>query len=171
MAPQTKKVVDPSLFTADVVEFIRCLYSNDVRFMIVGGEAVIFYGHARLTGDVDFFYDLEISNTERLYKALRDFWSSEIPTLTDPRNLLVPGKIFQFGIPPNRIDLLNQIDGITFADAWPNRSQVILDTEPDSVPFSIIGLEDLILNKSASGRHKDLEDLRYLRDAQTVDSE
>lgn len=163
MAPQ--KIIDPLVFTPDVVEFIRCLSSHDVRFMIVGGEAVIFYGHVRFTGDVDFFYGLEDPNIERLFDALREFWNDEIPTLTDRDVLRSPGKIFQFGLPPNRIDLMNSIDGITFEEAWPRRNRVMLNTQPDMFHFSFIGLEDLILNKRASARHKDLDDLPFLRDA------
>ncbi len=72
------------------------------------------------------------------------------------------GAIFQFGIPPNRIDFLNKINGVTFESAWPNRTIVVLNTRPETTPFSYIGLEDLIKNKRAAGRPKDLDDLAFL---------
>ena len=163
MAPE--KVVDPAIFTSDVVEFISCLYSNGVRFMIVGGEAVIYYGHIRFTGDVDFFYDIDPVNINRLYLALQDFWSNEIPTLEGPEDLGIPGGIYQFGMPLNRIDLLNEIDGVSFQSAWPSRTRVLLGTHPDKVPFAFISLDDLLSNKRASARPKDLSDLAFLEGA------
>jgi hypothetical protein len=65
---------DSSSFSPDIQEFLRLLHVHDVRYLIVGGEAVIFYGHARLTGDVDFFYDVDVDNARRLFAALDEFW-------------------------------------------------------------------------------------------------
>ena len=133
--------------------------------MIVGGEAVIFYGHIRMTGDVDVYYDRSPENATRLYRALEEFWSGEIPGLRNPSDLESPGVIFQFGVPPNRIDLLNEIDGVRFADAWPHRAEVIIATDREPIAVDYIGLEALILNKRASARPKDLDDLPYLEEA------
>lgn len=68
-----------SHFSPDIQEFIGLLSINKVKYVIVGGEAVIYYGYARLTGDVDFFYEASLENTERLYIALDSFWGSAIP--------------------------------------------------------------------------------------------
>lgn len=75
--------------------------------MIVGGEAVIYYGNPRLTGDVDFFYDSSTENTEKLYLALTEFWAGDIPGLNSVDKLQEVCVIVQFGVPPNRIDLIN----------------------------------------------------------------
>ena len=166
-----EKVIDPSHFTPDVVALIRFLHSHEVRFMIVGGEAVIYYGHIRFTGDVDIFYDVSPENTQRLYQALLEFWNGEIPALDGPDDLRAKGQIFQFGLPPNRIDLLNQIDGVEFADAWRKRAVVVLALQPDPLEFSFIGLEDLIENKRAAARAKDLDDLPYLISARDAEPE
>lgn len=66
-------------FSPDTVEFIRLLHRHSVKYLIVGGEAVIFHGHARLTGDVDFFFDGRSENTDNLFEALMEFWEDDIP--------------------------------------------------------------------------------------------
>jgi hypothetical protein len=159
------EIVDASAFSPDIQDFLQVLHTHEVRFMIVGGEAVIFYGHIRVTGDIDIYYDRKDDNALRLYKALEEFWQGEIPELEGPFELEKRGVIFQFGIPPNRIDLLNDIDGVDFDSAWRRRTSVLLEWQSGSTPFSYIGLEDLIQNKRASGRPKDQEDLPFLIEA------
>ena len=159
------EIVDASSFSPDIQEFLRLLHAHEVRFVIVGGEAVIFYGHIRVTGDIDVFFDREHKNAVRLFKALQEFWQGEIPELEDPSELENRGVIFQFGIPPNRIDLLNDIDGLDFEAAWRQRTRVELEGTSEKVPISYIGLEELIQNKKASGRPKDLDDLPFLLEA------
>ena len=155
--------VDAAHFSPDTQEFLRLLHVYGVRYVIAGGEAVIYYGYARLTGDVDVFYDLQANNARRLFQALGDFWSGDIPGVSNAQELVVDGLILQFGRPPNRIDLLNRIDGVAFEEAWSARREVSLASEGDAVPLYYIGLESLIANKQAAGRPKDLEDLAYLR--------
>jgi len=159
------EIVDASAFSPDVQDFLRALHTHKVKFMIVGGEAVIFYGHIRVTGDIDIFYNREPDNAVSLFKALEDFWQGDIPELEGPSELEKRGVIFQFGVPPNRIDLLNDIDGVGFESAWQRRTRVLLESQTGNVPFSYIGLEDLIQNKRASGRPKDQEDIPFLIEA------
>jgi hypothetical protein len=160
-----RETLEPSSFSPDTRDFIHLLHKHSVRYVIVGGEAVILYGHVRLTGAVDFFYDNEPSNSERLYSALAEFWHGSVPGLEEFRELTEDGLILQFGMPPNRIDLLNRIDGVAFADAWRGRTVVDLQTGEGRVPVNYLGLEELILNKERVGRPKDLDDLRFLRKA------
>jgi hypothetical protein len=105
-------------FSPDTAEFIRLLHRHSVRYLVVSGEAVIFCGHARLTGDVDFFFDGSGENAKALFGALMEFWAGEIPGIRSVQELLEPGLVVQFGTPPNRIDLLNAIDGVSFGEAW-----------------------------------------------------
>ncbi len=79
--------------------------------------------------------------------------------------LMQPGLILQFGRPPNRIDLLNQIDGVSFDEAWETRTEVTLVGEAGSFPVHYMGLAKLIENKRAAGRPKDLQDVEYLGSA------
>ena len=159
------EIVDASAFSPDFQDFLRALHTHNVRFMIVCGEAVIFYGHIRVTGDIDVYYDREPDNAVRLFKALEEFWQGEIPQLDGPAGLESRGVIFQFGLPPNRIDLLNDIDGVDFEGAWLRQTRAELSRSDGNIPFSYIGLEDLIQNKRAAGRPKDLDDLPFLLEA------
>ena len=75
-------------------------------------------------------------------------------------------EVFQIGVAPNRIDLLNAIDGVDFGEAWVQRETALLVDEDSEVPIQFIGLDSLIENKETAGRPKDLEDLQYLRHRQ-----
>jgi len=141
------------------------LHKHRVRYLIVRGEAVIYYGYARLTGDVDFFYDREKANAQALYAALAEFWGGSIPEIADWGELMEEGVIIQFGRPPHRLDLVNRIDGVSFQAAWPARHIACLKSQGARIPVLYMGLPDLIRNKQAAGRPKDLQDLQYLRAA------
>jgi hypothetical protein len=134
-----------------------------VRYLVVGGEAVIYYGHVRLTGDIDFFYDSCRENTAALFQALTAFWSGTIPGIERVDELQEEGVIIQFGRPPNRIDLLSRIDGVEFKEAWNGRVTETIRTSEGELPLFYLGLADLICNKEACARAKDLDDLRFLR--------
>jgi hypothetical protein len=90
-------------FSLDTQEFLFLLNKYEVKYLMVGGEAVIYYGYARLTGDVDFFYEMSEENIPKLYQALEEFWGGNIPGIEDVSELNEPGLIFLFGAPPNRI--------------------------------------------------------------------
>lgn len=151
-----------SYFSNDIQEFIMLLSKYKVRYVIVGGEAVIYYGYARLTGDVDFFYELSLKNAAKLYDALNEFWDGKIPGVKTSRDLLSKGTIIQFGIPPNRIDLLNSITAVNFKDAWKKRSKEKIEITGNNYTVYFIGLGELIKNKRYIRRFKDLDDLQYL---------
>jgi len=133
-----------------------------VRYLIVGGEAVIFHGYPRVTGDVDFFYERTPPNARRLFDALFEFWAGRIPGVASPEELREPGIILQFGRPPHRLDLMNRIDGVSFLVAWRTRISVRLETASGWVPARYINLGPLLKNKRATARPKDLEDARFL---------
>ena len=132
-----------------------------VRYVIVGGEAVIYHGHARLTGDMDFFYDPSPENSRRLYDALNDFWRGNIPGIGSPKNLTAKNLIIQFGLPPNRLDLISQISAVSFAQAWKDKIVEKIKMGKNEHPVYYIGLKQLIKNKAAVKRHRDLEDLDF----------
>jgi hypothetical protein len=154
-----------SHFSPDIQEFLFLLSKFRVRYVIVGGEAVIYYGFARLTGDIDFFYEATAQNVSKLYRVLDDFWRGSVPGIQSPHELRSPGVIFQFGVPPNRIDLVSAISGVPFHDAWKSRTREKVRIKKRFCSVFFIGLDHLIKNKNAVRRHKDLEDLKYLRQA------
>jgi hypothetical protein len=167
MAPSPQKRIEASHFSADTLEFIRLLQKHSVHYVIVGGEAVIYHGHARFTGDVDFFYSIEADNPERLFKALQEFWAGDIPSVASPNDLKQPGYVIQFGRPPNRIDLLTSIDGVQFQEAWDTREIITIEEGSTLLSCFMLSLEKLIQNKHASGRPKDLDDLAFLKKRRT----
>lgn len=155
--------MSPSAFSVDCIEFIAILNAHQVRWVIVGGEAVIYYGHIRLTGDVGFFYSSDKENVKKLWNALNDFWDKNIPGNLSENDLAETGSFIQFGVPPNRIDLMNLIDGVEFNEAWETKVVEYIETGQGKILVNYIGLEQLIKNKSVSNRPKDQEDLKYLK--------
>jgi hypothetical protein len=162
MASDPQRRIEASHFSADTLEFIRLLTKHEVRYVIVGGEAVIFHGYARFTGDVDFFYSIEGENPRRLFAALQEFWAGDIPGIRSVEELAEPESVIQFGRPPNRIDLLTNVDGVQFEEAWQTRQIVQIEGDTLQVSTAILSLAKLMQNKRASGRPKDLDDLAFL---------
>lgn len=144
------------MFSKDFKEFAELLNNHGVEYLVVGGYAVGVHGHPRYTGDIDFWIRSERANAERVLEVLAEFGFTTINVSVD--ELITPGKVFQLGRQPFRIDILNTIDGVNFTDCYPRREVFTLD----DVPVTFIGFEDLKINKKASGRHKDLADLEAL---------
>ncbi|MFC1822574.1 nucleotidyltransferase [Thermodesulfobacteriota bacterium] len=152
----------PSHFSKDTKDFLRLLEKHRVKYLIVGGEAVIYYGYARLTGDVDFFFESSEENARKLYETLQEFWEGVVPGLDGWEELVKSGTIIQFGVPPNRIDILTYIDGVSFEEAWLKKVTTSIEISGQAVSVHFIGLEELIKNKEKINRPKDQEDLKYL---------
>jgi len=151
-----------SRFSTDVLEFLRLLGRHGVDYVVAGGVAVSFHGYPRLTGDIDFFYDRTLENSGRLFNALHEFWQGRIPDVQSAAELMEEGMVFQYGRPPNRIDLLNRIDGVTFAEARLGRETVELVGDGEPVTAFYVGKDALIKNKKATGRPKALDDVEHL---------
>lgn len=160
MAPQGQ--VAASSFSEDILAFITLLAKHGVAYVIVGGEAVIYHGHPRFTGDIDFFYDRTEANARRLFACLEEFWNGSIPEVAAVADLLEEGVVVQFGRPPHRLVFLNRIDGLTFADAWQSREAVGITGGDKTARAFYLGKEALIQNKKAAGRPKDLDDAQNL---------
>ncbi|MBS0212617.1 MAG: nucleotidyltransferase [Proteobacteria bacterium] len=135
----------------DFKDFIRLLDEHDVHYMIVGGVAVNALGFVRMTEDIDFWLERSQENADKTLAALLEFGFGEF-TKDD---LLDPKAVLMMGRPPNRIDLLTWISGCDFNDCYPRRTHALLG----GVRIPLIALEDLLINKKASGRPKDLGDL------------
>ena len=150
--------VEAGHFSQDVQELIRLFNEFEVRFLLIGGEAVIFHGYPRYTGDVDFHYEPSLENSERLYSALLEFWGGDVPGVRTSKELADPGLVLQFGRPPNRVDLLSRVSGVDFDTAWERR--IVTQFGDSELPY--LSLIDLVNAKRAAGRPKDLQDLVYL---------
>src|SRR5579864_6507175 len=116
----------------DLREFIELLDSHEVRYLVVGGYAVAYHGHPRATGDIDFFVEVTKENARKLETVLLDFGFDGLGLTAN--DFLEVGIVVQLGYPPNRIDLLTGISGVTFGEAWPRR---VVD-QVDGVPVLFI---------------------------------
>ena len=140
----------------DFKNFLRLLNSHGVEYLIVGGYAVGVHGYPRATGDMDIWIAVNASNAEKAAVVLRKFGIPE-ELITDDL-FLEEDKVIRMGVPPVRIELITGASGVEFSDCY-SRREVI---EIDGLPVNFICLQDLKINKRASGRHKDLEDLEHL---------
>jgi len=143
----------------DFLDIIRALSDVDARFIIVGAYAVNVYVNPRATGDLDIWVEPSAHNAQKVWQALTNFGAP----LTDvsQADFSRPGVTFQIGISPLRIDILTEISGVSFDEAWADRSMHAFG--PLTVPF--LGKRTLIQNKRATGRPKDLADLDSLERA------
>ena len=112
----------------DLREFIALLNSTGVRFVVVGGHSVAFHGYPRFTGDIDFFVERSADNARRLEQVLLDFGFGGLGL--EAKDFLEPETVIQLGRPPDRIDILLSIDGVSFDQAWRNRVPSELDALP-----------------------------------------
>jgi len=142
----------------DFKEFLKLLNEFNVEYLLIGGYAVAHYGYPRPTADFDIWIAMNRVNAAASVHALEAF-GFEQPEL-QPSLLLEPGRILRMGVPPMRLELMNQIDGVEFAECFARRNVVNLD----GVDANLISLDDLKQNKRASGRAKDLNDLEHLPD-------
>ena len=151
-----------SYFSSDVQEFIRVLSDHEVRYVIAGGEAVIYHGHARLSNGIDFFYEPTVANAEKLWDALDEYWAGDMPGLKSAEGLLLIGATVQYGVPPNQIVLYNSMTNVSFDEAWQTKVEDSIRIRGKKYPIYFLGLEDLVKNKYALKRDIDKEDLKYL---------
>jgi hypothetical protein len=144
--------------SGDFNDLLSAFNAEAVRYLIVGGFALAAYGRPRYTKDLDVWVDSVDDNPERVFRALTTFGAAlDGVTADDFRD---PDCIFQIGVEPLRIDILNHISGVTFADAWPKRHA----STYGQTPVFVISLEDLVSNKRASGRPRDLRDIATLEE-------
>src|SRR5947209_3057432 len=135
---------------SDLIDLLHEFNEDKVEYLIVGAHALAAYGHVRATKDLDVWVRPEIDNAERVLSALTRFGAS-LHGLSQ-KDLTDRGTIFQIGVPPLRIDIITSIDGVEFAEAWPDR----LETELGNEPVSVISRHHLVQNKRAAGRLQDL---------------
>lgn len=132
--------------------------AHSVEYLVVGAHALAAHGIVRATKDLDVWVRPSQDNAPRVMAALAAF-GAPLQDLTE-KDLTQPGLIFQIGLPPIRVDVLNEIDGVEFSEAWQRRFK----TRFADQPASVLAVEDLIRNKKASGRLQDLADVERLEE-------
>jgi hypothetical protein len=148
-----------AMMTKDMKDLLRVLNEHAVKYLVIGGYAYGVHLEPRATKDLDLFIRADEGNSNAIFQALAEFGA--------PLGGLTPedfkdGTIFQMGQPPERVDILQHIDGITFDEAWEHRIEGRIDGE---IPTYVISKDDLIRNKLASGREQDLLDVKMLQAA------
>ncbi len=143
-------------FPPDFKEFLRLFLVHRVRFLIVGGYAVAYHGHPRLTGDLDIWVERSQENAGNIMASLREF-GFDLPNLR-PELFLKPDAITRMGVEPMKIEIFTHIPGLSFAQSYAARCETTIDVGP--LPF--LSLKDLRESKKTSGRHRDLADLEEL---------
>ena len=140
----------------DFTDLLRAFVAADVRFLIVGAYALGVHGRPRATGDLDVWVEASPENAARVMSALATF-GAPMSELSEA-DFASEGVTYQIGVPPGRIDLLTELTGLSFAEAWPDRL-----TKPfGDVEVGVIGRAAFIRNKRATGRTKDLADIEGL---------
>lgn len=145
----------------DFLDLLDAFLAEDVRFLLVGAHAVGVHGAPRATGDIDVWIRSDPANALAAWRALRRFGAPVHSHGLTAEDLASPGTVYQVGLPPFRIDILTTIDGVEFEGAWQRRHIQALESR--ELPY--LGLQDLLENKRASGRTKDLLDIELLREA------
>lgn len=153
-------MTEPTLH-ADFVDMLEALVGEGVDFLLVGAFALAAHGAPRHTGDLDVWVRADVANARRVVRALARFGAPIEAHGIGEANFASVGDVYQMGVPPVRIDLLTGVSGLDFDSAWANR----VPTHLGALVVPVLGLADLITNKRASGRVKDLQDLELLREA------
>lgn len=142
----------------DFRDFLRELHDAGVEFVLVGGHAVAFHGHPRATRNLDVLVRATGSNANRVYRALAEFGAPLQAFDVTEADFAVYDGVLQIGLPPNRIDILNRISGVTFDEAIAEGAAFELDGRREPV----IGLRALLANKRSRGRTQDMADVEAL---------
>jgi hypothetical protein len=140
----------------DFVDLLRAFVAADVRFLIVGAYALALHGRPRATGDLDIWVDATPENAQRVMRALAAFGAPLADIRVD--DFAREGVTYQIGVPPGRIDILTELTGLTFAEAWPER----LRRPFGEIEVDFIGHAAFVRNKRATGRPQDLVDIEGL---------
>ena len=139
----------------DFQDFLNSLCEEGVEFLVVGAYAVAAHGAPRATGDLDVLVRPTEANAAKLMSALARFGAPVEALGIKQGDFVRPGVVCQIGLPPRRIDVLTEISGVSFDEAWSDR----VAQEVGGLGLFFLSREALIRNKRASGRPKDLADL------------
>lgn len=148
-----------NIYQEDFRDFIKVLNDNDVKYIMVGGMAVIHYGHARVTGDMDIWVERTEENYKKLVKAFYQFQMPLFDMSLQKFLNVEQNDVFSFGRNPVGIDIMTAVKGLVFEEAY-KLSTIFND---DSLHIRVIHFNDLVRAKKAAGRLKDLDDINHLQ--------
>ncbi len=143
----------------DFRDLLLCFEKHNVEYMVVGAQAMSVFGYTRATGDLDIFLQVSEVNSHKVIDALKEFGAPLAAHKITPAFFQHIGVNYQIGIPPSRIDILTQIDGMDYDEADLTKERGNLG----GILVPVLSLQSLIKNKEACGRDKDLIDIKELR--------
>jgi len=146
------------MLNEDYKDMLRALSDEKVRFILVGAYALAAHGYPRATMDIDIWIMPSPENADAVLRALKRF-GTPLENLTK-EDLLKEGTIFQIGVAPRRIDIITEASGLRFESTYRNSIPVNIE----GIEVRIPSIDDLIVNKKATGRTKDLADAEALED-------
>lgn len=141
----------------DFKELLKLLNENGVRYLLIGGYAVVLHGYVRNTNDLDITISDHPDNARRVVKALTEFGFGG--DALDMGLFIQKDSLVRMGVEPVRIEILNYLEGVSFDDAYERREKVTVE----DIEIDVIGLDDLLANKKAVGRLRDLADIEELK--------
>ncbi|MFW5693079.1 MAG: nucleotidyltransferase, partial [Thermoguttaceae bacterium] len=144
------------MLNPDFRDMLSALNDAGVEYLLVGAYALAAHGYPRATGDIDLWVRPTPDNAGRVWAALQAF--KALRSQVTEADFAQPDIVFQIGVAPRRIDLLTSISAVRFDDAWLRRRTI----QVDGLPLHTLSREDLIANKRATGRPKDLADVAWL---------
>ena len=147
-----------NIFNEDFHDFLIALNNNQVEYIIVGGYAVILHGYSRTTGDIDIWVNKTEENYTKLAAAFSVF---NMPLMGMTKEMFLNNNnidVFTYGRPPVCIDIMTDVKGMIFKEAFPKSTL----RKVDDIEVRLIDYRDLISAKKASGRHKDLDDIENI---------
>jgi predicted nucleotidyltransferase len=145
------------IFEKDFSDFIEILNKNEVKFVLVGGLAVVIHGHRRSTKDMDIFYERSVENCSNLLNSINEFGLKYLELTID--DFMDVNGFIKLGYEPVRIDLFCELPGVKFDEVFSHS----IKYEDDGVSMQVIHVNDLIKNKIAVGRLQDKDDVNKLR--------
>ena len=147
------------MLNRDFKEIVSVFNAARVEFLVVGAYALAAHGLPRATGDIDLWVRPTAENAERAFRALAEFGAPL--ERVDINDFATPGMVMQFGVEPGRVDVITEIEAVTFDEAYAERKVVRME----HVDMPVIGREHLLRNKRAVGRPQDLADASRLEEA------
>lgn len=145
------------VLSRDFKEFIELLNVHKVKYLVVGAYAVAIYGYPRYTKDIDIWISSESENAQKMVLVLKDFGFSSLGLKAE--DFSKKDDIIQLGFPPNRIDLIMQLEGLDFLKCYESREDIVID----GIKVRFLGFEDLKNNKKQTGRFQDMADFNNLQ--------
>ena len=146
------------LLNPDFQDFIKCFNRHKVRYVLVGGYAVIYHGYNRSTGDLDIFVEATVANYNRIAEAFEEFKMSVFDMTQSTFLNTESYEVFTFGVPPVSIDIITVLRGVTFDEAFTMSTNGLID----GIRIRVLLKNGLLLAKKLSNRPKDLEDIHQL---------